>query len=88
MFDLTHGKHTTQQFGDFDGCRTYQYRASCFGQLDDLFDYGVVFFTLRLVDAVVHIVTGDRAVGRDYDNIQFIDVPEFAGFRFSRTGHT
>jgi len=88
MFDLTHGKHTTQQFGDFDGCRTDQYRASGFGQSDDLFDYGVIFFALCLVDTVVHVVTCDRAVCRDYDNIQFVDIPEFAGFRFSRTGHT
>ena len=88
MFDITHSKHTAQQFGDFDGCRTDQYRTSCFGQPDDLFDYGVIFFAFRLVDAVVHVVTGDRAVCRDYDNIQFVDVPEFTGFRFCRTGHT
>ena len=88
MFDLAHGQHLAQHFGDFYRSSTYQYRASGVHQLFDFFDYGFIFFTFRLVDAVVHIFTGNRAVGRDHYHIQFVDVPEFAGFRFGCTGHT
>ena len=57
-------------------------------QLFNLFDYGFIFFTFRLVNAVIHILTGYRAVGRNHYYIQFVDVPQLTGFCFGRTGHT
>ena len=86
--DLTQGKHLAQHFGDFHGSGTYQYWTSGLYHLLYLFDHSFVLFTLGLVDTVVHIDTCNRTVGRDHYDIQFIDIPEFAGFRFSSTGHT
>ena len=40
------------------------------------------------LDEMVKLYEEGRAVGRDHYHIQFVDVPEFAGFRFGCTGHT
>ena len=88
VLDLTHGKHFAQHFGDFYRSRTHQYRTSCLYQFFDFFDNGFILFAFGLVHAVIHIFTCDRAVSRDNDYIQLVDVPEFACFRFGSTGHT
>ena len=88
MFNLTHGQHFTQHFGDFYRSGTYQHRTSCLNQLFDFLDHGFIFFALSLVNTVVHVFAGNRTVGRDYHNIQFINVPKFACFRLGSTGHT
>ena len=88
VLDLAHGQHLAQHFGDFYGCGTHQDRASGLYQLFDFFDDCFIFLAFRLVNAVVHVFTGDGAVGGDHHYIQFVDVPEFACFRFGSTGHT
>ena len=88
VLDFAHGQHLAQHFGDFNGSGTYQDRTSGFYHLLDFFDNGFVFFAFGFVNAVVHVVTGNGAVGRDNDYIQFVDVPKLACFRFGSTGHT
>ena len=86
--NVAHGQHSAEQFGNVDRCCTDKYRTACLHHLFHFFDNGVVFFLLCLVDAVVHVDTLYLTVGRDVYNVEFIDVPEFACFRFCRTGHT
>ena len=88
VLNLTHWKHLAQHFRDFYRSSTYQNRTSCLYHFFNLFDHSFIFFTLSLVNAVVHIFTCYRTIGRDDNNIQFIDIPKFASFRFGCTGHT
>ena len=88
MLNLAHGQHLAQHFGDFNGSSTHQDGASGFYHLLNLFDDGFIFFAFGFVNAVVHVITGNGAVGRDNDYIQFVDVPKLARFRFGGTGHT
>ena len=88
VLNLTHGKHLAQHFGDFYRSSTHQYRTSCLNQFFDFLDNSFILFAFRLVNAVVHILSCNRTVGRDHDYVQFVDIPKFACFRFSSTGHT
>ena len=88
MLNLTHAQHLAQHFGDFDRSGTDQNGSTCIDQALDLFDDCFVLFAFCFVNTVVHVFTGNRTVGRDYHNIQFVDVPEFACFCFGCTGHT
>ena len=88
MFNLTHGKHFAQHFRDFNRSGTHQYGASCCHHFFYLFDDCFIFFTFCLVNAVIHVITGNGAVSRNNHYIQFVDVPQLAGFCFCRTGHT
>ena len=88
MLDLTKRQHTTQELGDLYTRRTDQYRTTLVHHLHDLVNDRVVFLTLGAVDTVVHIVTRDRLVGRDHNDIQFVDIPELTCLGLSRTGHT
>ena len=53
----------------------------------DLFEDGVEFFALGLVDAVVVVHAAARLVGRNDHDVELVDLVEFAGFRFRGTGH-
>jgi len=88
VLDMAHSQHLAQHFGDFNRSSTHQDRTSGCHHFLNLFDNGFIFFAFGLVNAVVHIVAGNGAVGRDNDYIQFVDVPKFACFRFGSTGHT
>ena len=85
---MAHGKHLAQHLGDFYRGSTHQYRTSCLNQFFDFLDNSFILFAFRLVNAVVHILSCNRTVGRDHDYVQFVDIPKFACFRFSSTGHT
>ena len=43
---------------------------------------------MRFVDAIVHVVTLNGAVGGDFHHIELVDIPELAGLGDGRTGHT
>ena len=43
---------------------------------------------MRFVDAVVHVVALNGAVGGDFHHIELVDVPELAGLGDGRTRHT
>ena len=88
MLYLAHVKHTAQSLGDFNGSSTHQYRATSIAQFLYLSNNGFIFLAFRFVNAVVHIVTGNRTVGRNYHHIQLIDVPELTCFCLCRTCHT
>jgi len=88
VFNLTQRKHLAQHFRDFDRSGTHQDRTSGFYHLFDFFDDCFILFAFSLVNAVIHILTGNRTVGRDNHYIQLIDVPKFACFGFGSTGHT
>ena len=85
---LAHGEHTAQQLTDFYGCGTHKYGASLGHHLLHLGDDSVVLLALGLVDAVVHVVTCDGAVGGDYHHIELVDIPQLASLGLGRTGHT
>jgi hypothetical protein len=55
--------------------------------LFDLLDDRVVFLAPRLVDAVVGILARHRAVGRDDDHVEPVNVVEFVGLRLGRARH-
>ena len=86
--DVAESKHAAEQLRDFHRSGTYKHRAPLIHHSLDFVNDSGIFLLLGLVDTVIHVVTGYRTVGRDCDNIKFIDVPKLTGFCFSRTGHT
>ena len=50
----------------------------------DFLEDGVEFFALGLIDRVVGVAAGDRAVGGDDQDAQFVNVQEFATPRSRR----
>ncbi len=87
VFDFFHLQHAADQLWNFNRCGTYQNRSSFFCKFHDLFNGCIEFFTHRFENKVVRIVPGDGAIGRNHNNIQFIDVPQFTGFCFCCTCH-
>ena len=88
VWNLAHGEHLRQHFGDFHGGGTHEGGSSVGAHLDNLFDDGAVFLACGLVDAVVHIVAHDGAVGGYLDDVELVDVPELACLGDGGTGHT
>ena len=88
VLDSPQPEHAAQQLGCFHIGRAHQHRPSGFHQFRDLLDHGVILGFLGLVNQVVLVVADNGTVGRDDHHIQFINGPELACFRFSRTGHT
>ena len=88
VFYFPERKHSTQQFRNFNRCSSYQNRTACIYQLFYFFDNCRIFFALRFVDTVVHIVSDDRFICRDHHHIQFVYIPKLSSFGFSGTGHT
>ena len=54
----------------------------------DLINDSVVLRLCRLVDAVILILADHRAIGRDHDDIELVDVPKLLRLSLCRTGHT
>ena len=88
MGNLSEREHTGKQLTDFHGGRTHQCGTSCIAHFLNLCYHGIIFLALGLVDAVVHILTNDRAVGRNLYHIQLVDIPELTGLGDSCTRHT
>ena len=53
----------------------------------DQLEHRRILLTASLEDAVVLVFALDRAVGRDGQHIQLVDVMELGGVRFSGAGH-
>ena len=51
------------------------------------FEQRSVFAVLRLVDGIRQVLADHRHVGRDADDIEIVDRPEFLFFGQGRTGH-
>ena len=86
--NFAHAEHLAEQLTDFHRGCTDQARASAVAHFLYLIDYGSILFTSRFIDTVFHILTLDRTVGRDFDNIELVDVPKFACLGRSSTRHT
>ena len=86
--NLAHVKHSAQHLADFDGRGAHQHGTSLDAHLLDFLNDGLVLLALGLVDSVVHIVADNGLIRGDDDDVKFVDIPEFAGLRFSRTSHT
>ena len=54
----------------------------------NLCDDRVVLLTAGLVDPVVAVRASDAPVGRNHDDIQFVDVVELIGFGLGRARHS
>lgn len=87
VFDAAELEHAAQEFGDLHRSGTHEYRPALGHEGDDFLDHGIVLLSLGLVYLVVPVLADDRPVGRDNDNVEFVDAPEFARLRFGRTGH-
>ncbi len=87
VLDFAHIEHLAEHFGNLHARRAHQNGAAGVDHLLNLLDYGFVFFALRLVNAVVHVVADYRAVGGDFNNVELVDVPELSCFRACRTCH-
>ena len=87
MLDSAHLEHAAQQLRHLDRRGAHKHRTALAHQLDNFFDDGVVFFLGRLVDQVVIVFSDYRLVGRDDDDVEFVDVPKLAGLGLGRTGH-
>ena len=81
-------QHAAEQLGRFDADRADEHRlllAAC--AFANLVDDRVVFFAARLVDAIVRVLPRDRAVGRDDDDVELVDVVEFVRLGLGGAGH-
>ena len=85
---LAHVEHLAKQLGYFNRRRTNEHRATLLAQVFNLVDNGSIFLSCRFVHTVVHVVTCDGAVGRNFHHVKLVDVPEFASFGRCRTSHT
>ena len=88
MFYFAHVKHLTQHLGDFHTCSTNQDWTTGIYHLFNFFDNCFVFLALCFVNAVIHVVSDDRAVCRYFNYVKFINVPKLTGFGACRTCHT
>ena len=85
--DLAHFQQSAEEFADVHAGGTYKTWTSARTHQFDFINDGVVLFALCAVYAVIHVVTGDGLVRRNLHHVEFIDVPEFAGFGDGGTRH-
>ena len=85
--DILAFEHAGNNFGVFHGDRTQQDGLTSAVCLFRFGDNGVELFAFRLEHTVVLVHAAAGAVGGDNHHIQFVDLVEFSGFRFCRTGH-
>ena len=88
MLDVTDIEHLAQEFGNLDGSSTDEDRTALVNHRHNFLDDGIVFLAFGAVNTVVHVVAGNRFIGRDYDYVQFVDIPELARLGLGCTGHT
>ena len=81
-------EHAGEQLRDFHRRCTYQRGASRLAHLHHFLDDGPILLALSLVDAVVHIIADDGAVGGNLHHVELIDVPELACLGRGSTRHT
>ncbi len=81
-------QHTAQQLRYLYTCGAHKHGAPLIYKVDYFIDYGVVFFTNGLIHKVFTVVANHGFVGGNYGDVEFVDVPKFAGFGFGSTRHT
>jgi len=77
-----------EQFGFLDRHCAHQHRLANFVLFLDRLGNRAEFVERVLVELVFLIDPLDRNVGRDFDHIHLVDVPEFGSFRGGCAGHT
>ena len=87
VIDLAHFQQSAEEFADIYAGGTHKAGTSACTHQFDFVDDGVVLFALCAVYAVVHVIAGNGLVCRNLHHVEFIDVPEFAGFRDGGTRH-
>src|SRR5674536_12342 len=53
----------------------------------DVYKRQIIFFPFCLINKIFSVGSDNWSVCRNYNNIKFIDIPEFGSFRFSSTCH-
>ncbi len=81
------GELPGQVFRSLDARRTDEDRLALLVTLDDVVDDGRELRFLGLVDQVALVDAHHRAVGRDRDDTQAVDLVELGGLGLGRTGH-
>ena len=88
MLNLANIEHFAQQLTYLHTRRTNQYWASLTNHQLYLLYHRIVFLALGAIDAVVHIITSDRSIGRNNHHIELVYIPKLTCFSLCRTGHT
>ena len=88
MWNLAHIEHLGDELGDFHRCGTHEYGASVVAHFHDFVDYGSILCACCLIYAVVKVLAENGAVGGNFYDIEFVDVPELTCFCRCRTCHT
>ena len=86
--DIPQLQHAAEQFTHFHGSGTYQHRTAFSHQLLHMVNHRVELHAAGFVYQVFFVFADDRTVGGNHHHIQLVDIPQFLGFRFGRTGHT
>ena len=88
VLDAAKAEHTAQELRSLDVCCTDEHRTAFLGKFHNLIDHGVELSLLCLVDDVILVLTRDRSVCRDHNDIEFVDRPELACLSLCGTCHT
>ena len=88
MLDSFFFQHPAQQFGNFDGDRTNQYRLTGRMSFFNCFYNSPVFFLFRLIYRIFQVFSENRLIGRDLNNIHTINITELFFLSQGCTGHT
>src|SRR5665647_1219940 len=87
VLNTTHLQHSAQQFRDFHRGGSHKHWLTYFIQPDDFVNNSVVFLFLSFVNVVFVIFTDYWLICRNYNNLQFINIPEFTCFSLGSSGH-
>ena len=81
-------EHPAEFFRNIHRGGTDQHGSPGLAQIHDLVDHGIELLPGGLEHEIVAVVADYGTVRRDDHHVEFVDLPELAGFRFGRTGHT
>ena len=87
VLDTTALEHAGKKLRGVNVDGADQYRRTGFMNPDSLIDNSLELFLLGLIYRIVEILTDDRLVRRDTDDIHGIDVTEFLLLGLCGTGH-
>ena len=81
-------EHSAQQLRHLHRSSTHKHRTSLLLKLHNLLYYGIILILLGLVNLVILILSYNRFVGRDGNNLQLVDRPELTRLCLGCTCHT
>ena len=86
--DIPELEHAAQQFTHFHTGGTNENRTPFGNELFHVVDYRIELHAAGFVHQVFFVFADNRAVGGNHHHVQLVDIPQFLGFGFCRTGHT